>query len=74
MVVTDGGQVVIEKFRELLEEYDAYIAEIAPFTYRDGVRMKALRERKEKLLVWKPGEIFEEELATWHHLICPVKV
>jgi len=59
-MATEASQTYIEKLRELLQDYDAFIAELAPFTYQDGKRMQPLRERKEKLLALQPGEVLQE--------------
>ena len=40
----------IKELEQLVRDYDAYLLEIAPYSYKDGQRGKTLRARKEVLL------------------------
>lgn len=62
-MVATTGQEYSDALKKLIADYDAYIAELAPFTYQDGRHMHALRQRKDGLLSLKPGEVFVEEIA-----------
>lgn len=55
-MATNAGQSYIDALKNLIEEYDAYVQEIAPYNYRDGATMKAIHEQKDRLFALQPGE------------------
>lgn len=50
----------MEEVEQLLSDYDAYLAEIAPHTYQDRRRALVLRARKASLLDEEKKEAHEE--------------
>lgn len=50
MADTTEPQTRLEALEQLVKDYDQYLADIAPFSYKDGAEGKRLRERKAALL------------------------
>ena len=47
--VYQGTREDNQALRQLVKDYDAFIAEIAPYTHKDGRKAKALQERMKEL-------------------------
>jgi len=72
-MTSNADATYIQALRQLIEDYDAYIADIAPFTHKDGAAMKALHVRKDSLLALQPGEVLmpEEEALQYVEEVAP---
>jgi len=70
---TNPSETYIRELRQLIEDYDAYIAELAPYTHKDGMVMKALHTRRDRLLSLAPGEVLkpEEEALQYVEEVAP---